>query len=156
MKKPLICQTCPAYGNGEGFVPDEMCIDAPYFVVFEQPSKAAAKTGRIDIDADWLALASIERGTGAILYEEGVYEDGDRVSPPFWETQFGNASIGHAMRCPNTLTGNDQKDAVARCRQHDRIPGDVTLFVSVGDVAMHVTTDLEGKVESWRGAILSR
>ena len=39
MKKPERCQTCPWYGDGEGFVPDDVCHEPQVVFIAQNPGE---------------------------------------------------------------------------------------------------------------------
>src|SRR3989304_9324580 len=120
IRKPDTCIGCPLYGDGLGFVPDEIIEDAEVFVLGQAPGEEEEAegipfTGRTGqrMDKRFLPLAGLERGK--------------------------NVSVGNVLKCrwqsggpfarTNALPGADLlARAVGHCTSaHLRIPADVRL-----------------------------
>src|SRR6266446_1708758 len=73
LPKPAECVGCPFYGDGKGFVPDEIYEAAPVYIVGQNPGEEeeaqgrpyVGKTGAI-MDSKYLKLAALFRGEVSI------------------------------------------------------------------------------------------
>lgn len=138
LPKPKSCYGCPFYGDGKGFVPDELHDYAPVFIVGQNPGAEEEAQGKPFVGPtgemmarDYFPRAALNR---------------DKVS------------IGNIVRCrlnhTNELPPADAvvtRDAIAHCtRSHLKVPDGTRLIVTQGDYAAlgmigdsHATT--------WRG-----
>ena len=147
--KPEGCKGCPLYGNGKGFVPDELRHDADVLILLQNPGKteedlgipACGKTGAA-LNDTYLPLAGLTR---------------EKVS------------VSNVLKCRwnngNTLPEGSLLDqAVSHCTEnHLRVPASTTLVVLQGALAYKYATRNkqlyrpDGKpatVTDWRGYVL--
>lgn len=147
--KPAGCLGCPLYGNGKGFVPDEIRDDADTFILMQNPGAteealgipACGKTGQL-LNKVYLPLAGLQRST---------------------------VSVGNVLKCRYNHTNNLPEGpildtAVQHCTQHHlRIPDKATLVILQGALAYKYATlnqkayNGSGKpatITSWRGYFL--
>ena len=145
MNKPTTCLGCPFYGDGQGFVPDELIDGAPTLVLGQNPGAVEERegkpfvgpTGQVMVD-HFFPLARLERGK--------------------------NVSIANVLKCRWTKegkkvdelpTGNILHDAIGQCtREHLHIPPSTTLVVAQGGHAATYARGLPTKVYPWRGHVL--
>lgn len=146
MPKPESCKGCPFYGDGQGFVPDQLNDQALVFVVGQNPGAEEesegkpfiGKTGQL-MDSQFLPVAGLSRE---------------------------QVSVGNAIRCRvhggNELPPIDHvvtRDALVHCHTaHFRLPTKTKLIISQGEYALHALTQ-EGnvkfhRVSDWRGYVL--
>ena len=140
--KPDSCKGCPLYGDGRGFVPDELREGAAVLIVGQGPGAEECEQGRPFVGATGKSMEKYLRDAGLTRDE---------------------VSVGNAIRCrwrnTNDLPPLNQvisKDALRHCWQaHGRIPNGTRLIVAQGDYA---STTLVGstisdgdKSTGWRG-----
>ena len=147
--KPTGCLGCPLYGNGKGFVPDELRHDADVLILLQNPGKteedlgipACGKTGAT-LNTTYLPLAGLTR---------------EKVS------------VANVLKCrwgnSNTLPEGDVlTQAVHHCTEaHLRVPASTKLVILQGALAYtYATRDKQlykpdGKpatISDWRGYYL--
>lgn len=139
MKKPDSCIGCPLFGDGFGYVPDEIIPGAPVDCWLQNPGAteeakafpACGATGD-DLNDTFLPAAGLERGK--------------------------DVSVRNVLRCRlisngkkvNDLPrGKDLAAAVKHCRVHDAATR-ATLSVAAGSLAWKMF-DGPGSVTDWRG-----
>jgi len=146
LPKPSSCLGCPFYGNGSGFVPDELRDGAAVLVYGQNPGKEeeleakpfVGKTGQM-METKFFPLAGLTR---------------DQVS------------IGNAYRCRVNgkndlpeLQSIEARVALEHCtKAHRVIPPGTKLIVTQGAYALYAMTG-EGlgkdrTISSWRGWLL--
>jgi uracil-DNA glycosylase family 4 len=139
--KPPACLGCPLYGDGRGFVPDELREGegAAVFIVGQNP----------DADEEAQGKPFVGKTMEKYLRDAGLTRD--------------DVSVGHALRCrwrgTNDLPPINQtlaKDVLRHCWQaHGRIPEGTRLIVAQGDYAAVTLTGgtvTDGdKSTGWRG-----
>ena len=142
MNKPAGCSGCPLYGDGRGFVPDELRDGAAVFIVGQNPGADEEAEGRPFVGKTGQAMEKYLRDAGLTRDE---------------------VSIGNALRCrwrgSNDLppiTQTITKDALKHCWQaHGRIPNGTKLIVAQGDYAAVTLTGetvaAGDKSTGWRG-----
>jgi uracil-DNA glycosylase family 4 len=137
LKKPQQCKGCSLYGDGNGFVPDEIVPGSSVLVVGQNPGREeeiagkpfVGDTGKLMM-RDLFPIAGVERG----------------------ET----VSLGNTLRCrwrkSNDLPPESMlKPALVHCRVHDVIPESTRIIVASGALAWRVLSNGLGSVSSWRG-----
>lgn len=145
MQKPSSCLGCPFYGNGDGFVPDEIRDEAVVLVYGHVPSKEDALTGKPYTGAQGQMLES------KFLPLAGLTRD--------------QVSIGHAVRCHRPLKdlpaidSIEARAAIDHCtKAHQKLPSSTRLVVSQGPYSLYsMTGEGLGKdrtISSWRGWLL--
>jgi uracil-DNA glycosylase len=151
MNKPDTCRVCPAYGDGKGYVADELADGAPYLVVGGIPNKDAIAAGHPFSGAlgdeyaeKYFPRGGVERGRNPVV----TFHNGF----PVWETDDGNVSFNYIIRCKGPAT----PETIAHCRQYDIIQETISLIVACGELAWSTTSDNAGKVLDWRGGITKR
>lgn len=151
--KPNTCQGCPAFANSQHWVPDVYVPGSRVMIlqgeVSEYDIKGQQVTSRsglgkyecqsrepqpllgpdgYDLGASFLGLAGLSRAT---------------------------VSLGSVARCITGLTGKAQQEAQAYCQQaHYRPPASMELVVALGAWAAQAM-GMEGKIEQWRGHVIS-
>ena len=142
MVKPVACKGCPLYGDGRGFVPDEIREGAAVFIVGQNP-------GQTEVDEARPFVGKTGQMMEKYLRDAGLTRD--------------EVSIGNAIRCrwrnTNDLPPLNQvisKDALRHCWQaHGRIPNGTRLIVAQGDYAAITlvgdTIAAGDKSTGWRG-----
>jgi uracil-DNA glycosylase family 4 len=146
MRKPDSCLGCPFYGDGQGFVPDEIVEGAPVLVVMQNPGAEEEAAGKPAVGA-----------TGQFQQRH--------FFPPAGLVR-GQTSIANAYRCRHKHTNelpelNSQvaRQALTHCTNaHFKLPEGVKLIVAQGAYALYMLTG-EGlgdnrTVSSWRGYAL--
>lgn len=134
-QKPAECNGCPLFYSGQGFVPDLFVRGSEVLQISMYPDTMEQKTGTPG---------------------EGMFSDQYYRAYAKYAGQV-EVSQAHVIRCRGQIgtklpTGKAQKDAVAFCRVHDRIPTTAKLIVYRGeDVKRHLRPDVKGE---WRGFIL--
>ena len=142
MNKPASCAGCPLYGDGQGFVPDEIREGAAVLIVGQNPGEQEEAEGRPFVGKTGLSMEKYLRDAGLTRDE---------------------VSVGNALRCrwrgSNDLppiTQTITKDALRHCWQaHGRIPDGTRLIVAQGDYAAVTltgeTVSAGDKSTGWRG-----
>lgn len=169
LNKPEQCKSCPLYGDGTGFVPDEIVEGAEVLVQLQGPGDCE------------------EKGLKVIDYEQKrpihqACKPAPTIGPTGWmqEREFfplaglkrgENVSIANTIRCrwrdpatgkhTNTLPPvNILRPAVDICnRNYSRIPSSTNLIIAQGKLAWehltHQTTVTDQtrrmKISDWRG-----
>lgn len=141
MQKPPGCQGCPFFGNGDGYVPDEITPGARVLVLLQNPGAEEEKKGKPAIGA-----------TGDLLNET--------LLPQAGLTRGRDVSVANALRCRYTNPATGVRDnglpsgkildqAIAHCRQYDRFSGH-DLIVAAGGAAWKAMGQT-GTISDWRG-----
>ena len=155
LPKPRECQNCPAYGDGQGFVPDEIKPQAKVVVYMQGPGEDE-EAGR--------------RYLGNNQYESHPYAPAigrmgrmmERVFLPLAGLNREDISLANTLRCrwnhKNILPSVHRKElqqAVAHCTQmHWRVPEGAKIIVAMGEYAFYATTGLLHDFSGWRGYML--
>ncbi len=135
--KPPGCFGCPLYGDGRGYVGDELREGAAVFIVGQNPGEQEEVEGRPFIGKTGQAMEKYLRDAGLTRDE---------------------VSVGNALRC-RWRGSNDIphiRDALKYCwAAHGRIPDGTRLIVSQGDYAAVTltgeTVSAGDKSTGWRG-----
>lgn len=139
MRKPEGCLGCPLFGDGDGFVPDEI-IGAKVDVWLQNPGEteerkgvpAVGSTGD-DLNTKFLPIAGLERGKDVnvrnVLRCRMLLPDGKKTN--------------------NLPTGKTLARAVEHCRLHDK-PTDAEVSIAAGALAWRLFNG-PGSVTDWRG-----
>lgn len=153
------CEGCPAWGTGQGWVPDEIRERAPVVVYAQEPGKdevagrkflgweggqeqyephpqapLIGKTGRI-LDKTFLPLAGLSR------------ED---------------CSFANSIRCRWTpslppLTRKEVQQAIRHCTQaHWKPPEGARMYVATGEYAYYTLTGHLHDFSGWRGYVMPK
>ena len=145
--KPVSCMGCPMYGDGRGFVPDQVIDGAPVWVIMQNPGAqeeasgipAVGATGQM-MDTHFIPLAGLERGK--------------------------SVSVGNILKCRNTdqngrktnelPKGGVLDEAIIHCTsKYLSIPPTVKLVIAQGALAFKWATQSKiGKMTDWRGFLL--
>jgi len=130
------CLTCPFYGDGLGFVPDESVKGAAVVVLLQNPGADEEVDGKPAVGA-----------TGNVL--------DTMLLPRAGLTRGVNVQVGNALRCRYEHTNNLPKgklteEALAKCRQYDNFPPETRLIVACGDAAWKAFKG-PGSIQDWRG-----
>ena len=137
--KPPACLGCPAYGNGQGFVPDELVEQAPLLLVFQNPGEEEEQQGK-----------PLVGRTGQMM-EKNFF--------PLLGVQRGEVSLGNVLRCRwnhgNTLpplANGTLQAAVDHCtKAHFRVPSGTKAILAAGEYAAFAMTGLKKGFSGWRG-----
>ena len=140
--KPSSCLTCPLYGDGLGFVPDELVPHATTLVLGQAPGSVEERsgipftgpTGELQT-SQFFPLAKLERSR--------------------------NVSIANVLKC-RWSEGGKKTDklppepilaqAIEHCTMHHlRIPKEVSLVIAEGAIAASWCASEPVKVWRWRG-----
>ena len=145
LPKPSACQGCPAFGDGTGFVPDEIVEGAEVAVCGQNPGEYE------------------ENGTKIVGYESGQPVIESHPHAPYlgptgyvMEKQYfpvaglarGSVTVLNAMRCRwnhtdtmRPLKSPEQRAAIDHCtRAHQRLPASTRLIVAEGEYALWALT----------------
>src|SRR5207245_963376 len=136
LPKPSGCIGCPFYGDGKGFVPDEIVQGAKVQVWLQNPGEqeeiegkpAVGPTGQV-LNQTLLPRAGLQRGV--------------------------DVSVCNALRCrynhQNKLPrGRELEGALAQCRRYDSKDGGTQLTVAAGAAAWQAFNG-PGSITDWRG-----
>lgn len=140
--KPPACQGCPMYGDGRGFVPDELVSGSQVFVLGQNPGEEEEKTGRPFVGKTGQAMINTYFPAGGLMRGE-------------------NVSIGNVLRCRwqntnNLPVGKTLTAAIKHCTLvHLRIPETTKLIVAQGAVALKAVRPGETySIQDWRGFLI--
>ena len=154
--KPASCVGCPAYSNSQHWVPD-VCVAGSRVLVLQGEVSEYDVRGQQVINR--IGQGRYETCAGDVQPFQGP--DGYdlfRCGRPFaglagLEQQ--SCSLASTVRCLTGLTGKAQQEAATHCQHtHFHPPESIELVVALGPVAAQVM-GLEGKIEQWRGHVLS-
>ena len=140
LPKPKSCEGCPAYGDGRGFVPDELVEGAPLLLMFQNPGDAEEEQGK-----------PLVGRTGQMM---------ERSFFPLINVQRGEVSLGNAFRCrwqhTNKMPPPDKlRPTLEHCtRAHHRVPSGTQAVLASGEVAAQAMTGLTADFSGWRGYAL--
>lgn len=141
MRKPDTCVGCPLYGDGDGFVPDEIVPGSRVAVLLQNPGVEEERRAKPAIGP-----------TGDML--------NDSFLPQAGLVRGVDVSVCNSLRCrwidpatglkTNKLpTGQVLAGALAQCRQYDRLSGH-DVIVAAGGAAWKATSQ-PGSITEWRG-----
>ena len=136
------CRGCPAYGDGLGFVPDEVRVNSPVLVMGQMPGKVEEKIG-----------TPFSGPTGLAMNSRYL---------PYAGLSRGDVSVGNVLRC--RWGHNEDKlppvssvvvrQAIDHCeRAYFKMPEGVKLIITQGDYALLWATG-ESSSTNWRGWVL--
>lgn len=154
--KPASCVGCVAYTNSQYWVPDMYVPGSKVLVLQEEVSEYDVKGQQV---INRIGQGRYETRTGDVQPFQGP--DGYdlfRCGRPFaglagLEQQ--SCSLASTLRCITGLTGKAQQEAATHCQHtHFHPPESIELVVALGPVAAQAM-GLEGKIEQWRGHVLS-
>src|SRR3990172_1662260 len=116
LPKPLICEGCPLYQTGHGFVPDENIEGATVYVLEQNPGEQEEKEGKPKV--------------GKVGQEEQA-----NFFPRAGLIRGRSVSLGNVLRCrwngTNAMpVGDALKQAVAYCSRYFTPPPSTRLFVA--------------------------
>ncbi len=146
--KPDSCKDCPLFGDGQGFVPDEVPEGAAVVFIAQNPGGTEEVQGRPLV------------GVSGLLFRKQLLA---RYLP---DTKIGFANVLKCRACDAAGRHIDKlpppgskvwREAVAHCRPFlveslGRAPG--ALLCPMGDHAIKAMTGLGGKVLHLRGSLL--
>ena len=155
LPKPDLCQGCPAYGDGKGYVPDLIRHNAPIAVVAQEPGEDE-EAGR--------------RYLGHDTYEEAPHQPLiGRTGRMMDQTFLGLAglnredvSLGNTIRCRINHSNDfpikkkNVQEIVRFCTNAHRHlrPEGVKLYVAMGEGATYGLTKILYDFNGWRGYLL--
>lgn len=139
--KPPTCHGCPLYGDGQGFVPDEIVPGARVAILAQNPGADEEREGRPMVgttgqmmDREYLPLAQLERGRNVHVLN---------VLKCRW--------VSKGKRTNDLPPAAILKPAVTHCMEaHLRIPLDAEVVVCQGALAWSAMGG-PGTISSWRG-----
>lgn len=158
LPKPDACIGCPLYGDGRGFVPDELVDGAEVLVLAQNPGGDEEKGDRVAGYAGGrpVYVADVPRP----LIGKTGYELTTTYLPIAGLTRGKDVSLANVLKCRWVKGGrrtNDLPpdkilaDATAHCtRVHLHIPASVRLVVAMGALAWKIVGS-GGSVSEWRG-----
>lgn len=144
------------YGDGKGFVPDEVVSGSKVFIMLQNPGAeeefgvdgvyrpAIGKTGK-RLDSDFIPLAGLHRGVDVSV--------GNVIKCRYINPKTGLHDNELPTKShPSKASGKEiEAGAVSHCLQrHTRIPPSCQLIVANGDLAWR-SLGQPGSVEDWRG-----
>ena len=154
LPKPDACQGCPAYGDGQGWVPDDMKPGVEVCVIGQNPG-GDEEAGR--------------RYLGHEQYEPSPHMPLIGKTGRVWERGYlplagldrSEVSTGNIIRCrwghKDKLPPLNQKivrQAIEHCnRAHFRPPESTRVFVAMGEYAFMGLTGLQHDFNGWRGYV---
>ena len=152
LPKPPECWGCPFWGDGQGFVPDELRPSAQVTVIAQGPG-ADEEAGRRYLGGNqWEAHppAPLIGKTGRVF---------ERTFLPLAGLDRSEVSLGNIVRCrrnhKDTLPPLTQKvvqEAIAHCsRAYLRILESTKVVVAMGEYAFYGLTGLLHDFNGWRG-----
>ena len=156
LPKPDACKGCPLYGDGLGFVPDELVEGAQVMVVGQNPGEDEER-GRKLLQIN---PYTYEPHPQAPFIGKTGYHLCNDYLPRAGLERGKNVSLGNVLRCRLKVGGKRVNDvpsgdtlqhAIAHCtRAHLRIPESTRLIVAQG---AHAWAALGGpkSIREWRG-----
>lgn len=156
--KPEACKGCPMYGDGKGFVPDEIRDEAQVFVYAQNPG-ADEEKGRKVISTAGKNAVYEEHDPAPMLGRTGFIMEQDYLTMAGLERS--EISLGNGLRCRRNHTDKlpplrspEVKLSLLHChRAHFRLPKACKLIVAQGEYALYALTG-ETNVSEWRGYLL--
>lgn len=138
LDKPPVCRGCPFYGDGRGFVPDELRPGAPVLIYGQNPGEQEEAAGRPFVGK-----------TGEVMFRDYAKLAGLTRE---------DVSLANALRCrwrdSNDLPHTSSKVLRAALRHctnaHFRVPDGTRLVVATGDYAALALTG-DASATNWRG-----
>jgi uracil-DNA glycosylase len=156
--KPPGCLGCPLYGDGKGFVPDEMVPGAEVLILAQNPGGDEERGERVTGYAGGRPI--YETCAPAPLVGKTGYELTTTYLPIAGLTRGKNVSLANVLKCRAIKNGrrtndlpsdHDLQAAVLQCTSaHLRIPTGVRLVVAMGALAWRAMGGL-GSITDWRG-----
>lgn len=146
LPKPSSCRGCPFYGNGQGFVPDELKDRSEVFIIGQNPGEQEEQDGKPFVGK-----------TG---------QEMERTYFPQAGLSRDQVSLGNALRCryrgSNVLPQLREKSvqvALQHCAQaHFKLPESTRLIVTQGEYALYSMTQVGlekyNHLADWRGYVL--
>ena len=160
--KPPECEGCPQYGDGAGFVPDEIVVGAKVLVLAQNPG-ANEEQGKRLVGYEYAGrrrVAIEESCFPAPLIGATGLEMTKNYLPLAGLVRGENVSFANVLKCRQIAGGKRTNDlpkgkvlaqAVAHCtRAHLRVPAGVELVVAMGAVSVSYM-GFPGTVSAWRG-----
>lgn len=153
MKKPLTCQGCSLYGDGEGYVPDTLIPNAPLCIVMQNPGEYEEKGRRVTGYQGKVAM------TEPCVPQPAIGPTGylmDRAYLPLTGYSREEVSVCNVIKCryrgTNEMpTGEIAKQAVVHCmREHFRVPKGTKVILAQGAWAWRALGGPE-PITHWRG-----
>jgi uracil-DNA glycosylase family 4 len=138
LSKPSACIGCPFYGDGKGFVPDELRENAPVAIYAQNPGADEEYQGKPMVGKTG---QSMER---TYFPRAGLTREGVSILNTF------RCRYNHSNDLP-AINLKLTQEALVKCTQaHTKIPSGTKLIVSQGDYASLATTG-DPSSTSWRG-----
>ncbi len=136
LPKPTGCLGCPFYGDGLGFVPDEVIPNAKVKVYLQNPGEQEEQEGKPAVGP-----------TGQVLNQT--------LLPRAGLSRGLDVSVCNALRCrynhQNKLPrGKELEGALKQCRQYDSHDSSTQLTVAAGAAAWQAFNG-PGSITDWRG-----
>ena len=162
LPKPDSCKGCPLYGDGKGFVPDELVDGAEVLVLAQNPGANEESGERItfyDYAGRRRVPVSVAVTPAPLLGATG-YEMERNYFPQAGLRRGENVSLANVLKCRLIVNGKRTNDlpkgkvlaaAVQHCTSnHLKIPPSTKLVVAMGALSAQYT-GCPGSVHDWRG-----
>ena len=152
--KPPECEGCPAYGDGQGFVPDNMKEGTEICLIAQGPGSDEEAGRRYLGNETWEPHSCVPLiGKTGRVWERGYL--------PLAGLDRSEVSTGNIIRCrwnhKDKLPPINQKvvqQAIKHCnRAHFRPPASTKVFVAMGEYAFLGLTSLQHDFNGWRGYV---
>jgi uracil-DNA glycosylase len=160
--KPTTCEGCVLYGDGEGYVPDELVTGSKVLILAQNPG-GNEEAGRRLVAYEYVGRRRIpveEACQPAPLIGATGLEMAKNYLPLAGLVRGENVSFANVLKCRQIVGGKRTNDlpkgkvlaqAVAHCtRAHLRVPAGVELVVAMGAVSVSYM-GFPGTVSAWRG-----
>jgi len=163
LPKPNSCKGCPFYGDGMGFVPDEIRDNAKVFIYAQNPGKDE-EAGRKLVRYDYKEPVYEKVPPAPLLGKTGYSME--REYFPVAGLERKDVSLGNVFRCRHNYTDYlpplgrpEVQQAMKHCHQaHFKLPREVKLIVAQGEYSLFALTQeglaKERNISSWRGYVL--
>lgn len=158
LAKPAACVGCPLYGDGKGFVPDELVPGAEVLVLAQNPGGDEEKGDRVVGYAGGRPIYQTD--TPRPLIGKTGYELTTTYLPIAGLTRGKDVSLANVLKCRAVKNGRRTNDlpapsvvdvAVAHCTgAHLSIPKSVRLVIAMGALAWQALGG-SGSITEWRG-----
>ena len=154
--KPKTCRDCPLYGDGTGFVPDDIRDDAKVFILMQNPGRSEEVGERVTGYIQGKPVTercSPSPAIGATGYLQ------DTSFLPLADLTRERVSVGNVLRCRWKGTNDVPPvgvlhEAQRHCEQYLQIPDAAEVIVAQGRVAWEFLNGGSGfSITNWRGFI---
>lgn len=162
LSKPEICRGCPLYGDGKGFVPDELVEGAEVCILAQNPGaneEAGEQITGYEYAGRRRVPVTVSVSPAPLLGATG-YEMERIYFPQAGLSRGENVSLANVLKCRQIVNGKRTNDlptgktlaaAVKHCTtNHLKIPPATRLVVAMGALSAEYT-GCPGSVHDWRG-----